>query len=174
MRRILAVSVNLAVLAALAGCASSKAGIVLSEAKPVGTMEKKSYQDDRIRIEFLAVGVNMNFVLTNKTGEAIRVLWDESAFVDEKGVSHRVMHTAQGLSERNQTQQPSVIAPGATLRDGLAPIDYAKWSRRGSTQDNEMLSRKSLGKKVGLLLPIQFKGAKEEYFFEFFVEKSRD
>ncbi len=158
----------------LAGCASSKPGLVLSEAKPVGTMEKKSYQDDHIRIEFLAVDLNMVFVLTNKTGEALRVLWDESAFVDESGVSHRVMHTAQGLSERNQTQQPSVIAPGATLRDGLAPIDYAKWSRHGSTQKQEMLSKKSLGKKVGLLLPVQFKDQKEEYFFEFFVAKSRN
>lgn len=173
MKRTFAVSVGVAAWMALAGCASSKPGVVLSQAKPVGTMEKKSYQDGRIRIEFLAVGLNMNFVLTNKTGEAIRVLWDESAFVDEKGVSHRVMHTAQGLSERNQAQQPSVIAPGATLSDGLAPIDYAKWSRRGSTQKNEMLSKKSLGKKVGLLLPIQFKDTKEEYFFEFFVDKDR-
>lgn len=173
MKSILTVIVAVVALALCGGCATKRPGLSLSEAKPVGSLEDKVYQDDRIRVEFNEVDYNLNLVLTNKTGNPVRILWNDASFVDEFGVSHRVMHASQGLSEPNQTQQATAIAPGAKLRDGLSPIDYAKWSRRGAKQEREMLSKRSLGKKVGLLLPVEFTDGKRDYFFQFFVVKSR-
>jgi len=66
----------------------------------------------------------ISFVITNKTKNALKIVWDSSAFVDPDGNSHKVMHQGVRYIERDKSIPPSILVPGTKLSDMIYPTDY--------------------------------------------------
>ena len=67
------------------------------------------FENEMVRILWLPTSHNINFSITNKTDYSIKVLWDEAAYVDESGKSHRVMHSGIKYIDRSNPQPPTII-----------------------------------------------------------------
>jgi hypothetical protein len=115
-------------------------------------------EDNMVRIEWRPAPVDIEFTINNKTDSPIKIVWDEARFVDEKGISHRLIHSGIGYEERKLPQPPTVIAGGINLPDFIHPLDYFQWKEiRGMRSD----------KQQGYwdrtpFLPTQIKGTAEE------------
>ena len=143
MRRKFNVITLLAVLAAfLTGCATYRAyydiGLKQVE-RPAQAKErygeqtitkveeegiyKYFFEDEMVKIVWIPTAYQVSFVLTNKTNHSIKIVWDEAAFVDVAGVSHRVMHSGVKYIDRNNPQPPTVVVRKGTITDLVIPTD---------------------------------------------------
>ena len=143
MRRILIGVVIATIISLLFGCETMHAiyDIGLYEVeRPADAMErygeqkiarveeeeatKYSFEDDLVQIVWLAQPNEISFLLNNKTDYSIKIIWDEAAFVDKGGMSHRVMHLGVKYSDRNASQPPTVVARKGSIHDVVVPTDY--------------------------------------------------
>jgi hypothetical protein len=88
-----------------------------------GDTLKYSFEDEMVKILWLPTVSDINFILENKTNHSINIIWDEAAFVDEEGQSHRVMHSGVKYADKDKPQPPSVIVKQTTLTDLVFPAD---------------------------------------------------
>jgi hypothetical protein len=79
------------------------------------------FEDNLVRILWLATSRTIAFSLENKTDYSIKIPWDEAAYVDENGRSHRVMHSGVKYSEREKPQAPSIVVRKGTIEDIVQP-----------------------------------------------------
>jgi hypothetical protein len=157
----------------------------------IGTLQeedatKYSFEDDLIRIVWMATSEQLVFDLTNKTNHSIRIIWDKAVYVDEKGNSKRVMHSGVKYTDRNSPQPPTTVARGAAVSDLVFPAEnvdwlggpYAGWqikplfptsSTSGSPEDLLAKAKKYVGKSFHVLLPLEIEQAVKEYIFVFKV-----
>lgn len=84
---------------------------------------KYSFKDGLIKIIWLPTASQFNFVLTNKTSHSIKINWDEAVYVDESGMSKRVIHSGVKYVDRSNPQPLTVVARGATISDMVFPSD---------------------------------------------------
>jgi hypothetical protein len=123
-----------------------------------GGITRYRSEDNMVRIEWRPAPVDIEFTVHNKTDSPIKIVWDEARFVDEKGISHRLIHSGIGYEERKLPQPPTVIVGGINLQDFIHPLDYFQWKEiRGMKSD----------KQQGYwdrtpFLPTQIKGTAEE------------
>ncbi|MCX6163883.1 MAG: hypothetical protein NTU73_03310 [Ignavibacteriae bacterium] len=151
---------------------------------------KSFFEDDLVKILFLANSRKITFLIENKTDHSIKILWDESAFIDSKGVSHRIMHTGIKYNDRENPQPPSVIARKGKIEDLVFPTDYVYYSDgwkemplfvdfdyhsaylRGDYRnflDFREDVNKNLNKEYSVLLPLQIENVTNDYIFTFKV-----
>ena len=88
---------------------------------------KLKFDDPKISITRLPNPKQFVFVLENKLNHSIKILWDETVFVDENGGNHKIMHSGIKLTDRGNSQPPTVIIKGGKLEDLIYPIDYISW-----------------------------------------------
>lgn len=122
---------------------------------PAGVaINNQSFEDEYISIQLLQV-LNEGIILTlaNNHSSTIRILWDEAAFVDHDGYSHRINHDNSSVSkilfegrsvtysgnkvtssshgggamvvDEYKVQIPSVIPAGARVNTAIIPVDNA-------------------------------------------------
>ncbi len=110
-----------------------------------------------VGIEWRPTSDDIGVVIRNKTYDPLKVVWDEARFIDEKGVSHRLIHSGIGYEERYDFHPPTIIVPRGTLEDFIHPADYFRWEEysRGSYKQQDYWVRSPF-------LPIQIKGTAEE------------
>lgn len=142
----------------------------------------------------------MAFSLENKTEQSIKIPWDEAAFIDESGRSHRVMHAGVKFDDREKPQAPSVVVPRGLLKDIVAPTDYVHW-REGTKQtagrweekcllpdfvfhgsslkgeyatfaDFENAATSKVGKTIQVLLPLEIEEVVNGYVFTFQIDSA--
>lgn len=82
-----------------------------------------NFEDEIIKIKFGGDEKQINFNLTNKTSEPIKILWDNSAYIDIFRTSHRVMHKGVRFVERDRVQPPTTVAPDTGIDDLIIPVD---------------------------------------------------
>ncbi|MDP2993122.1 MAG: hypothetical protein Q8N82_07165, partial [Deltaproteobacteria bacterium] len=87
-----------------------------------------AFEDDMVKILWFVGSTNINFLLQNKTNYSVKIPWDEAAYVDEYGRSHRVMHSGVKYTDRDKPQPPSVIVRKGSIEDIVYPTDYVSWS----------------------------------------------
>lgn len=97
---------------------------------PIIASELK-FEDQKISITWLPRPTMFSFLLKNKLDHSMKVVWDETVFVDENGGNHKIMHSGIKFTDRGNSQSPTVIIKGGKLEDLIYPIDYASW-RDGS------------------------------------------
>jgi hypothetical protein len=140
-----------------------------------------AFEDEMIRILWLPTSSKMAFLLENKTDYSIRIIWDEAAYVDENGQSHRVMHSGVRYIERDNPKPPSVVVRKGKLTDVIFPTDYvvsgsSGWEETPILPDSQMggdpqkllgNAKKYINKTIQILLPIQIEEFTNDYIFIF-------
>lgn len=145
-------------------------------------IQKYFFEDEMVKILWLPTASDINFTLTNKTNHSIKIIWDEAAFVDEEGHSHRIIHSGVKFIDKNNPQPPSVIVRNATISDLILSADnihYAEGWRKepifqtkvfDTTQSIEQKAKTYIGKTYQVLLPLEIEGVTNEYIFTFQVD----
>lgn len=149
------------------------------------------FEDKKISITWQPTVLGFNFTLENKSDHSIKIVWDESVFVDEGGISHKIIHSGVKYNERNDSHPPTVIVKGGKLEDMVYPVDYVRWkegyysryySRSGEWDESPILpaseyggsserqklldqANSYIGKKLQVLLSIEYEGVSNEYLF---------
>jgi hypothetical protein len=144
-----------------------------------------SYQDSIIQIKWTYTATAFEFTMLNKTNKSLKVLWEESAYIDENGESKRVFHKGVKYIDRSQTQPSTTVIRGSVLSDLVAPVDkvnymsgqYGGWYTRPlfevnswTTSGAKEVEDKIRGKTVSILLPIVYEGRTREFIFNFLVK----
>lgn len=73
----------------------------------------------------------VSVIVTNTSSGPVEVDWERSAFVDPTGQRQRVVHRGVQLNQKSAAMEPSIIAPGATLREFVFPSDRITYSAPG-------------------------------------------
>lgn len=157
------------------------------------------FEDELLRILWDINVFNMAFSLQNKTDHSIKIPWDEAAYVDENGRSHRVMHSGIKYTDREQSMPPSVIIRRGMIEDIVFPTDYIYWRKgsrytAGSWEEKALFSpyldihctyrkgdypsfeafdkaaKSKIGKTIQVLLPFQIKDVVNDYIFTFKID----
>lgn len=144
-------------------------------------VSKYIYADSLISIAWLPYPKQFEFVLENKSEHTMKLIWDESAFVDSNGQSHRIMHKGVKFTERNNSMPPSIVVRGGMISDLIYPSDYVSWEYSSWVEkgifepwaeysvSNLQPAKDHVGKSVQVLLPIEIEGNVNEYIFTFKV-----
>jgi len=147
---------------------------------------KYSFEDDLIKIVWMATPQQFVFDLTNKTNHSIKIIWDKAMYVDENGNSERVMHSGVKYTDRNNPQPTTTVVRGATVSDLIYPTENVDWvggpyggwqikplfptsSMSGTPEDLLAKAKKYVGKSFQVLLPLEIEQAVKEYIFVFKV-----
>ncbi|MEC4890964.1 MAG: hypothetical protein RI101_12995 [Nitrospira sp.] len=144
-------------------------------------------EDQLLRIVWTGPDAQLGFELLNKVDGPFKILWDETAYVDIGGQTHRVIHSGVKLVDRNSPQPPSVIPSKGRLSDMAYSSDNVTFSQYGGWSQMPMfpctregyvcndLNRKLVTAHTGLdyrvLLPIQVGKDTFPYTFVFRVVK---
>jgi len=147
-------------------------------------------QDGLIAVVWTGPSNQLNFDLINKGESPVKVLWDEAAYVDIKGQTHRVIHSGVKLAERNSPQPASVIPSKGKLDDMVYPSDHVSYSDSASSggwsqrhmfpcmtvmvckEDQRALTIAHTGMNYRVLLPVQVGKDNFPYTFVFHVNKA--
>lgn len=146
------------------------------------------YNNETINAKFSIDKTSINYTLTNKSEEPIKILWDDASIV-QYGEAKKIMHKGVKYDERNNAQSPTTIPPHAMLSDLALPSEHvffeeyrhgvimdhlAEWKEsplfpiedRDETKiKNQILALK--GESFSLYLPIQKSGKLIGYSFNF-------
>ncbi|MEX2326315.1 MAG: hypothetical protein WD558_01165 [Pseudomonadales bacterium] len=144
---------------------------------------KYSFEDGMLKIVWLPISSQFGFFLTNKTSHSIKIVWDEAVYVDESGVSKRVMHSGVKYIDRNNPQPFTTVARGATISDIVLPTDNVYYLSGLGWRESPLLpnsgtqkpeienkARGVVGKNVQVLLPIKIEDVVNEYVFVFSID----
>ncbi len=145
-------------------------------------------EDERVRIVWRVKDFTLGVTVLNKAGSPAKALWRDASFVDERGGRHSLL-VNQPWSDRHG-QEVTAIAPGESVEVSLFPSDWLeplgdpegrRWNRtRGLFEvpglqlrdraEIEARAAPNVGKKIGVVLPIEVGEETYEYGFEFTVE----
>ncbi len=146
---------------------------------------KYCFEDEMVKTVWLPTPNQVSFVLTNKTNHSIRIIWDEAAYVDEEGISHRVMHEGVKYIDREKPQPPTVVVRKATITDLVFPTDNIQYVSRGdkmwhksplfptsakTVDELKATTAGYVGKTIQVLLPLQIEDVVNEYIFVFEIK----
>lgn len=94
-----------------------------------GSIDKENliFEDKLIKVVFSPQENGIGISILNNSDNSIRMLWDESSYIDFDGSSHRVIHLGTRFIRADQPQPVMTIAAGARLDDLMVPADYAQW-----------------------------------------------
>lgn len=176
----------------------SESAELLGEQK-MSTTEEAGYtytfQDRIIKILWLPSVTMFEFLLENKTDSPMKIVWNEAAYVSEKGDSHKIIHSGVKYSQRNRYQIPSAVEPQSSLKDFVYPADYMSyagegwvekplWSGRwegkpllpasqkgGDPQEFLNSAKNYIGKSIQVLLPIRVEDMTYDYTFIFKIKE---
>lgn len=134
-----------------------------------------NYEDDNINIIWNISSTEFNFVLKNKTEHSIKINWDEVSYIDINGRAGRIMHSGVKYSERNNSQVATIIPKNSYISDCILPTDnvYLSPGKYGGWQERDLInfSKDKIGKKMYLYIPLIIGDIKNDYTFEFRIEK---
>ena len=142
-----------------------------------GEETKYRFEDEMVEMVLFVDKKKISFSLLNKTKHSIKIVWDESVYIDQNGRSNRVMHQGVKYIKKSQPQPPSIVAPLATIEDVVIPADNvhlvgSSWRvypllpySSGDATDAKNL----IGKKLQVLLALQTLGVVSEYIFSFTI-----
>jgi len=161
---------------------------------------KYVYEDGLFSGVFFVTSSRINFTITNKTDHSIKIVWDEAAFIETDGTSNRVAHQGVKYADRNASQPATVVPRGTSITDFVLPTSrvyyregyYGKYySSPGGWRELDLVqpalclvspgdstavrgfrsqAEANIGKRFGLLLPLEIQGVVNEYTFWFQVQ----
>ncbi len=150
----------------------------------VSAGERYSYDDGQVKIVWEYDPKMFLFRLENKTDKSIKIIWDEALYVNENGVSGKVVHEGVRYVDRDGVQPPTVVIRKGRVNDFMIPtnkiyyLNGVGWmtaplwpNRTKSETDLDIMRQRYVGKDVQVLLPIEINGVVNEYIFTFNIEE---
>jgi hypothetical protein len=143
----------------------------LNFATPVGDLDIGFYkfEDDIISLVVGGISPSYSFIISNKTNNTLKIVWDDAVFADIDGGVSRVMHNGVKYAEKENSQPSTSIIKGGTLSDGIIPTQFVRY------QNDDWIVADNYTEDVNgivrIMLPIQIKDVINEYVFEFSLEK---
>lgn len=139
---------------------------------------KYSYTDNVINIIIVSGSSQFDFVLKNVSDNTIKLVWNESVFVDVNGSTSKIMHSGIKYSQKEGDQPVSTIIRGASLEDLAIPTEKVYYNEESKEWTKESLYSKAKIKEesqfIKLMLPIQIKDVINDYIFEFSLSYKYD
>jgi hypothetical protein len=119
----------------------------------------------------------ISMIVTNITAEPLEMDWENSRFVDARGVAQRFIHRGIQLNQITATMLPSTIASGATLNEFIFPAGAITFSAPGRTMPSAPLAstwnspavfeRLAPGSDFSIVLSVKSGGAVAQRTFKF-------
>ena len=135
------------------------------------------FRDGQLDIQFSPSQKQISFTLHNNTAGPVKVDWNSAAYVDVLGQSHKVMHSGVKFIDREKSQVPSVVPPGASISDMVFPADYISYtSGKYGGWSEELIfphapkAKDYKGQSFSVFLPIEVNGTVKNYHFTFRIE----
>jgi hypothetical protein len=139
-----------------------------------------TFADENINIDWIFSNQQLSFVLNNKTGNPIKIDWNQVSYVDISGNAQRVMHEGVKYAERNEHLTSSLIPPTAKLEDIIFPSDNvsyyqggkyssSRWEEKPMFLEGEEAKRFE-GKSFSVFMPMEINGEVKNYTFTFDVK----
>ena len=141
------------------------------------------YSDDFVTLIPEIVEYQIVLTIINNHNSTIRIPWDDAAYVDNQGSTHRVIHMGVKLVDKEKAQVPTIIPAGARLDDVVVPSDGIElvngiWINRplfNNEFSDEESAKNTLERyrttpyytKFHLLLPIEIDNKRIEYTLTF-------
>ena len=132
----------------------------------------QSFEDAYIKATFPLDRSKFSFAIENKSDAPLFLDWNRASYVDTDGQAHRVIHTGIRFIEKDKEIPPSVIPPGATVKDVVLPVDYIEFATGWVVRDMlpEPISKDLKGKSFSIFLPLQVNGQQKYYNFVFAID----
>jgi hypothetical protein len=156
-------------------------------------IKKFYFEDEMVRIKWHPAPNDIVFVVHNKMDNPVKIVWDEGKFIDEKGGTHRLLHSGIGYEERNDFHPPTIIYAKDSFEDFVYPSDYwqkkesggkshnkqAYWMRgsflptqiRGTADELRTKAEPFVGKTFQVVLTMQINGVRNDYMCTFIINK---
>jgi hypothetical protein len=160
---------------------------------------KFCFEDSLVKISWFTDSKQILFSIANKTDHTIKIPWDEAAYADCDGFSHRVIHSSIDYNDKEKPQPPSVIIRKGMLEDSIIPTELIKWfdtggehplsgwsvepffpdylNKSGSKEEIYSIltnfvngTKLYVGRDFQVLLPLNVLGVTYEYIFTFGIE----
>ena len=138
MRKLLLFFMVIGIVFVSSGCITQKAHYLFnleSVQRPrevtseygIGSFKYLTFEDSLCKVVFSPQERGIGFDLTNKSNRAIRIVWDEVAYVDQYKSSHRVLHLGTKFIHSDRPQPVSSVPTNAKLDDLIVPASHAQW-----------------------------------------------
>ncbi|MCQ2166921.1 MAG: hypothetical protein MJY49_05800 [Bacteroidales bacterium] len=144
-----------------------------TEIKAEDFLSKYLYEDNLISILWFVFDDRCQFSLKNKSGNTIKVVWDDATFIDENNSASKIYHSGIRLIDANKSQPSTSIPNGTELEDLVAPVSrliYSNgWDSLSLIKHKNKYDEDLVGKTIRVVLPIEVKGVINEYEFWFTI-----
>lgn len=142
-----------------------------TEIKSDDIVSKYLYEDNIMSILWLILDDRCQFTIKNKSGNSIKIIWDDASFVDENNSASKVYHSGIRYIDANKPQPSTSIPNGTELEDLVAPTSrlyyYDGWGSASLINHKNRYDAELVGKTIRINLPIEVKGVINEYEFTF-------
>lgn len=175
---------------------------VFSLQSPTGALGANDlrFEDALTSLVFVVQCSQISFVMRNKTGSAVSVVWNQSSIVDLQQISRSVIHSGTKFFNNDSSQVPTLIPPGTSIQESVIPSDAVKflklteahdmipanpdkWFETSSQREGWFITPflptdfngalKSKGGSFGLFLSLDTASGRREYLFKFLVNDVR-
>ncbi len=130
--------------------------------------------DDATDFAFTISKAQLGFVLRNKSDQPIQIDWNQVAYVDVTGESHKVIHAGVKYIDRDKTLAPTTVPPSAHIKDTIFPADYVHYTGGefgGWMEDplfpNGKAADSYKGKTFVVFIPLKVGSSQRTYTFKF-------
>ena len=149
-----------------------------------------TYEDSIMKIVWVYSGSFLGFIVTNRSGETFKIIWDDAAYIDLGNQSLRIFHTGVSYIDRDKPQPPTSVYKNTTLEELIAPASYTTfepgqftggWKSRplipiapGVFSSKVEYNERLIGQILRVVLPIKMDERVLEYMFSFkikFIQK---
>lgn len=171
MKRIAWIGLLIGLLVLMPGCTKETYEVMIS-LEGANINNNNVYEDGNIAVGFEPVlDTAISFAVNNKSEQTIRILWDETVFIDiDKSVS-KVMHLGVKYIDRDKEMPPTIVPAGTRVKELVVPsknIYYSSgsgWRTRAIVPTDNALGYD--GKTISVFMPIMIGNEKTEYKFDF-------
>ena len=131
------------------------------------------YKDNNLNAEMTIHPTHVVLSMTNMADVTIKIVWDEAVYVGFNNNSEAVMHSGIKFIDKNETQIPSTIIKGTSLKDEIIiPKSAITWSNKGWIICSRLIPVRGNmdGRQIKIVIPIEIGDSKVEYTFTFVAQ----
>lgn len=135
------------------------------------------FSDDEIAVNFKISSRQLAFAISNKTGQPIRIDWNQISYVDALGKAHKAIHKGIKYTDKANPQPVTIVPPGAFVEDAIIPVDSVHFSGgHGYVPDEWVVdpffpagqdAKAYEGATLNVFMPLEINGNVTNYNFAF-------